>query len=171
MEPDPMDDLMATLREFVLLANRRGGSGLTPAEHARWAALEKVIPGTGRAPDRSDEDREGDGMPALVARAGGFEPARLLAVSRDGMRLAVRQSLPGGTCTVVQVAPAGKDLEYTFPCKVAWSDEDKMGLAFDGDPACGRADPAAIDRQRALDLQRAINVQTGWGARRGPGKA
>jgi hypothetical protein len=157
-----MDDVIEMLFDFVQLtakADARGGVGLTPTERARLLALSRMIPGDGSAPGPDDTD-EDDGVPVQLTAPGGFETARLVAVSRDGMRLRLAHPVRAGTATVVRVIAPALGAEFAFPCKVAWCDRDQMGLSFDGAPT--RTPLAAA---LGVGWNRQLDLRTGWGTR------
>ncbi|MEZ4405133.1 MAG: PilZ domain-containing protein [Polyangiales bacterium] len=162
-----MRELMELLCDYLSLHERVSqGAVLTVAERARWLTLLKVLPGSGRAPSAPDDDEdENDGSPVELTDGAGFAGARLMAVSRDGLRLRIERPLTLGERTVVRV-PVARGGEYAFPCVVAWRDDDSMGLRFDGLPVKGRA-PAASEGPWGRGLGR----RGAWGSRRGAGVA
>ena len=97
-------------------------------------------------------------MPVQITAPGGFELARLMAVSRDGLRIAVTHPLPVGAQTIVRVIVPRAALEYTFPCKVAWSEKDAMGLWFDGAPS-----KTPLSKALLVGWRRPLDLRTGWG--------
>lgn len=156
-----MDEIMEMLHDYVaMLARFTNGEGMTAPERARWLALSRILPGTGAAPEPAHDDDDDDGMPVQITAPGGFESARLLALSRDGMRLHLSHPLPVGTTTIVRVIAPKNGLEYTFPCKVAWADSERIGLAFDGAP--GRT---PLSKALAVGWRRPLDLRTGWGER------
>jgi hypothetical protein len=156
-----MDEIMEMLHDYVAMLARIGsGEGLSPQEQARWLALSRILPGTGSAPEPAEDDDDDDGMPVQITAPGGFESARLLAISRDGMRLHLAHPLPVGASTIVRVIAPKSGLEYTFPCKVAWADKERIGLAFDGAP--GRI---PLSKALLVGWRRPLDLRTGWGER------
>jgi hypothetical protein len=154
-----MDEIIEMLHEYVsLLARVTSGDALCSVDRARWLALSRLIPGTGEPPEPSDNDQAHDGVPVQVTAPGGFESARLLAVSRDGMRLCLSHPLPQGLATIVRAIAPRSGFEYTFPCKVAWSREESVGLAFDGAPK-----KLPLSKALLVGWRRPIDLRTGWG--------
>jgi hypothetical protein len=153
-----MDEVIEMLHDYVvMLAKLTAGQSLTSGERARWLALSRVLPGTGKPPEPADDDDD-DGMPVQITAPGGFESARLLAVSRDGMRLYLSRPLPVGTSTIVRLIAPRSGLEYTFPCKVAWAESDRIGLAFDGSP-----NKTPLSKALLVGWRRPLDLRTGWG--------
>jgi hypothetical protein len=153
-----MDEVIEMLHDYVvMLAKLTQGESLTSGERARWLALSRVLPGTGNAPGPADDDDD-DGMPVQITAPGGFESARLLAVSRDGMRLFLARPLPVGASTIVRIIAPRNGLEYTFPCKVAWADSERIGLAFDGAP-----NKTPLSKALLVGWRRPLDLRTGWG--------
>lgn len=154
-----MDELMEMLCDYVtMLARVSAGETLALADRARFLALSRLLPGTGEPPARSDDDAQDDGLPVQITAPNGFESARLLAVSRDGMRLYATHPLPVDSHTVVRVIVPRSGLEYTFPCKVAWSDESSMGVWFDGTPG-----KTPLSKALLVGWRRPLDLRTGWG--------
>jgi hypothetical protein len=157
-----MDDLIEMLFEYVDLASRanaRGAVDLSASERATLLALTQWIPGDGGAPS----PREGDGDGGLAAQwtgPDGFEVGRIVAISRDGLRMRLTHPMRAGAATIVRVTSASLGAEFAFPCRVAWCDRRQMGLLFDGAPSrTALAATADVRWSRPLDLR------TGWGRR------
>ncbi len=156
-----MDEIMEMLHDYVAMLARIGnGEGLSSPEQARWLALSRILPGTGAAPEPADDDDDDDGMPVQITAPGGFEAARLLAISRDGMRLHLSHPLPVGAQTIVRVIAPKSGLEYTFPCIVSWADSERIGLAFDGSPS-----RMPLSKALLVGWRRPLDLRTGWGER------
>lgn len=154
-----MDEIMEMLHDYVALRARvMSGDALSPSEHARWLALSRLLPGNGAPPEPSDDDEMDDGIPVQITAPGGFESARLLAVSRDGMRLYLARPLPEGSHTIVRIIAPRSGLEYTFPCKVSWVSGDAIGLAFDGAPS-----KTPLSKALLVGWHRPLDLRTGWG--------
>ena len=157
-----MRDLMELLCDYLTLEDKRSrGVALTATQHARWITLQKALPGTGNAPGPGPErERVEDGALVELTANGRFEAARLMGVSRDGLRVRLQQPLRIATQTLVRVIAEGPRTEYVYPCVVAWCDGHVMGLCFDGRPVRG-----LLVRSAAADWQCPLNLKTGWGAR------
>jgi hypothetical protein len=157
-----MRDLMELLVDYLTLEDKlTRGVALTAAQHARWITLQNALPGTGSAPGPGPQkERVEDGALVELTAHGRFEAARLMGVSRDGLRVRLHHPLRIGTQTLVRVIAEGPRTEYVYPCVVAWCDGHVMGLCFDGRPARG-----LLVRSAASDWQCPLNLQTGWGAR------
>jgi hypothetical protein len=156
-----MDEIMEMLHDYVsLLARVTNGESLSAGDRARWLALSRLIPGNGEPPEPSDDDSADDGMPVQITAPGGFESARLLAVSRDGMRLYLAHPLEVGTHTIVRVIAPRSGLEYTFPCLVGWAEGEAIGLAFDGAPS-----KTPLSKALLVGWRRPLDLRTGWGER------
>lgn len=157
-----MRDLMELLCDYLVLRDKLArGTALTAAQHARWVTLQKALPGTGSAPGRGPErERVEDGALVELTANGRFEAARLMGVSRDGLRMRIHRPLPPGAQTLVRVIAEGPRTEYVYPCVVAWCDGHVMALRFDGRP-----DRGLLVRSAAADWQCPLNLQTGWGVR------
>lgn len=155
-----MDDVIEMLFDFVQLeAKTRTRTPLTPVERGRLLALTRMIPGDGSAPGPDDTD-ENDGIPVQLTAPGGFETARLVAASRDGLRMRLAHPVKAGTLTVVRVIAPALGAEFAFPCRVAWCEHDQMGLSFDGEPT--RTPLAAA---LGVGWNRQLDLRTGWGRR------
>lgn len=163
-----MRELMELLCEYLGLYDRVShGALLTVTERARWLTLLKVLPGSGNAPSAPDDDSpedDADGSPVELTDGAGFSGARLMAVSRDGLRLRIERPLGLGERTVVRV-PVSRG-EYAFPCVVAWRDTHAMGLRFDGLPARSRP-----SNTPASPWGVGLGRRTAWGTRRVAGTA
>ena len=157
-----MRDLMEMLCDYLMLEDKRArGITLTAAQHARWITLLKALPGTGSAPGPGPEkERVEDGALIELTANGRFEAARLMGISRDGLRMRIQHPLLPGTQTLVRVIAEGPRTEYVYPCVVAWCDGHVMGLRFDGRPS-----RALLLRSEAGDWQCPLHLQTGWGVR------
>jgi hypothetical protein len=156
-----MDELMEMLCDYVTLVGRVStGDFLSTSDRARFLALSRLLPGTGEPPSPSEDDGDDDGMPVQLTAPNGFETARLVAVSRDGMRIAVAHPLAVGDHTIVRVIVPRSGLEYTFPCVVAWSEGDAIGLAFDGCPSKTPLSTALL-----VGWRRPLDLRTGWGTK------
>ena len=156
-----MDEIMEMLHDYVtMLARVTAGDPLSSIDRARWLALSQILRGNGAPPEPRDYNPEECGMPVQLTSSGGFESAHLVAATRDGMRLLLEHPLTTGTLTVVRVITPRSGLEYTFPCKVIWSDNEGIGLAFDGAP--GRA---SLGSALLVGWKRPLDLRTGWGAR------
>lgn len=158
-----MDAVIDMLFDYVQLAakaNDRTREGLTPDERLRLLALSRILPGDGSAPGPEDGDDD-DGVPVQLTAPGGFETARLVAISRDGMRLRLAHPLAAGSATVVRIIAPTFGYEFTFPCRVAWCDRDQMGVEFDGTP--GKT-PLAL--ALTIGWNRQLDLRTGWGRKR-----
>jgi hypothetical protein len=158
-----MDELIEMLHDFVELTTRaKGGTDdtLTAQEKGRVLALTRMLPGDGAAPGPDADDGDQDGIPVQLTAPGGFETARLIAVSRDGMRLHLAHPIAAGTTTIVRVIAPSVGVEFAFPCRVAWCDADAIGLLFDGAPT---KVPLAI--ALGIGWQRPLDLRTGWGRR------
>lgn len=154
-----MDELMEMLCDYVtLLARVSSGDVLSTGERARFLALSRLLPGTGSPPGPSEDDGEEDGMPVQMTAPGGFESARMMAVSRDGVRVCAGHALPMDAHTIVRVIVPRSGLEYTFPCKVVWVDGEAMGLAFDGSPS-----KTPLSKALLVGWRRPLDLRTGWG--------
>lgn len=157
-----MDDVIDMLFDFVQLAAKttgRNGSALTAEERGRLLALTRMIPGDGSAPGPDDSD-EDDGVPVQLTAPGGFETARLVAVSRDGMRLRLAHPVRAGSATVIRIIAPTLGYEFAFPCRVAWCDHDQMGVAFDGAPS-----KTQLAQALGVGWNRQLDLRTGWGRR------
>jgi hypothetical protein len=157
-----MRDLMELLCDYLTLEDKLArGARLTTAQHARWLTLQKAIPGTGSAPGPGPgNERTDDGALVELTASGRFEAARLMGVSRDGLRMRMHHPLPVGAQTLVRVIAEKPRTEYVYPCVVAWCDGHVMGLRFDGRPVRG-----LLVRADAADWQCPLDLRTGWGAR------
>lgn len=157
-----MRDLMELLCDYLMLEDKRArGVDLTVPQHARFLTLQKALPGTGNAPGPGPEkERVEDGAVVELTANGRFEAARLMGVSRDGLRMRMHHPLPPGAQTLVRVIAEGPRTEYVYPCVVAWCDGHVMGLRFDGRPVRG-----LLVRAEVTDWQCPLNLQTGWGVR------
>lgn len=158
-----MDEVIDMLFDYVQLAAKANGrtrAVLTPDERGRLLALTRMIPGDGSAPGPDDSD-EDDGVPVQLTAPGGFETARLVAVSRDGMRLRLAHPVAAGSATVVRVIAPTLGYEFAFPCRVAWCDSDQMGIEFDGAPT---KTPLAL--ALTVGWNRQLDLRTGWGSKR-----
>jgi hypothetical protein len=156
-----MDEIMEMLHDYVaLLARVTDGDELASGDRARWLALSRLLPGNGAPPEPSDDDESDDGIPVQITAPGGFESARLLAVSRDGMRLYLSHPLEEGSHTIVRVIAPRTGLEYTFPCLVSWAEGDAIGLAFDGAPI-----KTPLSKALLVGWRRPLDLRTGWGER------
>lgn len=157
-----MRDLMELLCDYLILQDKLSrGTELSAAQHARWITLQKALPGTGHAPGPGPEkERVEDGALVELTANGRFEAARLMGVSRDGLRVRLQHPLRIATQTLVRVIAEGPRTEYVYPCVVSWCDGNVMGLCFDGRPARG-----PLVRADASDWQCPLNLQTGWGVR------
>ncbi len=157
-----MRDLMELLCDYLMLEDKLArGTRLTTAQHARWLTLQKALPGTGSAPGPGPgNERSDDGALVELTASGRFEAARLMGVSRDGLRMRMHQPLPVGAQTLVRVIAEKPRTEYVYPCVVAWCDGHVMGLRFDGRPVRG-----LLVRADAIDWQCPLDLRTGWGAR------
>ena len=157
-----MRDLMELLCDYLTLEDKRArGIDLTTAQHARWITLLKALPGTGNAPGPGPtKERVEDGALVELTANGRFEAARLMGVSRDGLRVRIQGPLSVGAQTLVRLIAEGPRTEYVYPCVVAWCDGHVMGLRFDGRPVRG-----LLVRSAASDWQCPLNLQTGWGVR------
>ncbi|MBK8694533.1 MAG: hypothetical protein IPN17_20200 [Deltaproteobacteria bacterium] len=93
-----MRDLMELLCDYLMLEDKRArGITLTAAQHARWITLLKALPGTGSAPGPGPEkERVEDGALIELTANGRFEAARLMGVSRDGLRMRIQHPLLPG---------------------------------------------------------------------------
>ncbi len=153
-----MRELMELLCDYLTLDHRLTcGQRLSPAQHARWLALQGALPGTGNAPGPGpSNERTDDGVRVELTAHGRFDGARLMGVSRDGLRLRLRQPLALGTRTVVRVVVART--EYVYPCVVAWCDGHVMGVCFDGRP-----ERAAVLGEVSGEWQSPLKLETGWG--------
>ncbi len=131
-------------------------------------ALLEVLPGTGSAATLPTDVTEGDddGTPVELTTAGGFGRARLMAVSRDGMRLRGSLRLPVGTRSLVRVILARHGVEWTFPCVVAWRSDGALGLAFDGCPT-----RQTLTRALRKGWQSPLDLRVAWGPRFAMGTA
>jgi PilZ domain len=157
-----MDEVIDMLFDYVQLAAKATGRNrapLTAEERGRLLALTRMIPGDGSAPGPDDSDAD-DGVPVQLTAPGGFETARLVAVSRDGMRLRLAHPVAAGTATVVRVIAPALGFEFAFPCRVAWCDRDQMGIEFDGAPT---KTPLAL--ALTIGWNRQLDLRTGWGKR------
>ena len=157
-----MDDVIDMLFDFVQLqakATGRNGTALNAKERAQLLALSKMIPGDGSAPGPDDTD-EDDGVPVQLTAPGGFETARLVAGSRDGMRLRLAHPVRAGTASIVRVIAPALGYEFAFPCRVAWCEHNQMGIAFDGTPS---KTPLAL--ALGVGWNRQLDLRTGWGGR------
>jgi hypothetical protein len=156
-----MDELMEMLCDYVtMLARISGGESLPASERARFLALSRLLPGTGEPPGPSEDEDDDEGMPVQLTAPGGFEPARLMAVSRDGLRLAVQHPLAVGAQTIIRVIVPRSGLEYTFPCRVAWANNSAMGVAYDGSPS-----GTPLSKALLVGWRRPLDLRTGWGAK------
>lgn len=158
-----MDDIIDMLFDYVQLAAKSSGptrTMLSAEDRGRLLALTRMIPGDGAAPGPDDSD-EDDGVPVQITAPGGFETARLVAVSRDGMRLRLAHPVDAGTATVVRVIAPTLGFEFAFPCRVAWCDRDQMGVIFDGAPT---KTPLAL--ALGIGWNRQLDLRTGWGKKR-----
>lgn len=156
-----MDEVMEMLHEYVtLLAHVTAGEPLTREDNARWLALSRLIPGNGEAPEPSSDDDVDEGMPVQITAPGGFESARLLAVSRDGMRMYLAHPPPVGAHTIVRVIAPRNGVEYTFPCKVVWVQGEAIGLVYDGAPK-----KTPLSKALLVGWRRPLDLRTGWGER------
>lgn len=157
-----MRDLMELLCDYLALEDKLArGARLTTAQHARWLTLQKALPGTGRAPGPGPEgERPEDGALVELTANGRFGAARLMGVSRDGLRMRMHKPLPVGAQTLVRVIADKPRTEYVYPCVVAWCDAHVMGLRFDGRPVRG-----LLVRDDAADWQCPLDLRTGWGVR------
>ena len=143
-----MRDLMELLVDYLTLEDKlTRGVAHTAAQHARWLTLQNALPGTGNAPGPGPQkERVEDGALVELTAHGRFEAARLMGVSRDGLRVRLHHPLRIGTQTLVRVIAEGPRTEYVYPCVVAWCDGHVMGLCFDGRPARGLLVRAAAGR-------------------------
>jgi hypothetical protein len=157
-----MRDLMELLCDYLTLEDKiTRGVRLTAGQQARWLTLHNALPGTGSAPGPGPaKERVEDGALVELTANGRFEAARLMGVSRDGLRVRIQQPLRLGTQTLVRVIAEGPRTEYVYPCVVAWCDGHVMGMCFDGRPVRG-----LLVRSAAADWQCPLNLQTGWGVR------
>lgn len=158
---------------LALAAQRAAGRSLDEGQHLRWLGLLRVLPGTSdpagppaAPPVSHDEESDNDGTLVEITTETGFGSARLMAVSRDGMRLRSRSPLAVDTRTVVRVVLGRAGLEYTFPCVVVWRTRTAMGLAFDGTPA-----RVALRHSLPRGWQSPLTLHTGWGPRPAMGLA
>lgn len=162
-----MDELIEMLHDYVqlkvqLTTRTKGADGLplSQEEKGRLMALARMLPGDGAAPGPDSDDGEQDGIPVQLTAPGGFETARLIAVSRDGMRLHLVHPIAAGTTTVVRVIAPSVGVEFAFPCRVAWCDADAMGLDFDGAPS-----KTPLSQALGIGWNRPLDLRTGWGRR------
>jgi hypothetical protein len=156
-----MDDLIEMLFEYVDLASRTSarGVGLSTDERIKLLALTQWLPGDGGAPGPSDADGEG-GLHAQMTGPDGFESGRIVALSRDGLRVCLTHPMRAGSATIVRVMCPSLRAEFAFPCRVVWCDRQQMGLRFDGAPS--RTTLAADAEAR---WNRPLDLRTGWGRR------
>ena len=157
-----MRDLMELLCDYLTLDDKRArGIDLTAAQHARWSTLQKALPesGDGRPPGPTKERSEDGALVELTAN-GRFEVARLMGVSRNGLRVRIEPPLSVGAQTLVRLIAEGPRTEYVYPCVVAWCEGHVVGLRFDGRPVRG-----LLVRSAGSDWQCPLNLQTGWGVR------
>lgn len=161
-----MRALMDLLCDYLTLAAQRAtGQPLDEAQQHHWLGLQRVLPGAPEGapptpPQGPDDESDEDGTLVELTTDGGFGTARLIAVSREGMRLRSRLHLPVGARTVVRVVLGRAEVEYTFPCVVAWRTAKSVGLAFDGAPL-------RVDLRHTLrrGWQSPLALRTGWGPR------
>lgn len=158
-----MDELIEMLHDYVELTTRaKGADGLSlnRQEKGRLVALSQMLPGDGGAPGQDADDNDEDGIPVQLTAPGGFETARLIAVSRDGMRLHLVHPIAAGTTTIVRVIAPSVGVEFAFPCRVAWCAADSMGLLFDG-----ASTKTPLAQALGIGWQRPLDFRTGWGRR------
>jgi len=158
---------------LALAAQRAAGHSLNETQHQRWVGLLRLLPGTSdphtpsaAPPVTPDDEPDADGTPVELTTDTGFGAARLMAVSRDGLRLRSHTPLPVGARTVVRVVLGRLGLEYTFPCVVAWRTRTAMGLSFDGTPARG-----PLRQTQPRGWLSPLALHTGWGRRPAMGLA
>lgn len=122
-----IDEILEATQAYLVLRDRlAAGKALSSADRAKWLFLSQSLPGTGAAPEPAEDDYD-DGMPVQFSIASNFERGKLLAISRDGVRLFLseRSRLPIGLTTVIEARG------FSFACRVVWCREDIAGLVFD----------------------------------------
>jgi hypothetical protein len=155
-----VDEIIEMVHDHVVLATRvAAGESLVSPDRAHLLALTRLLPGTGAAPEPTDDDDPDDGLPAQLTTRGGFAPARLAAISRDGMRVYLADPRALGPRTAVRLIAARAGLEYVFPCWVAWRGDAAAGLLFDGTPTRTR-----LSKAMRVGWRQALPLATSWGA-------
>jgi len=155
-----MEAILDLLHDYVALSFRAlERRALSREDRGRWLALSRLIPGDGNAPraPAGSPDGDSDGLPVQIIAPGGFEAARLLALSREGVRVATERPMPVGAVTALRIVVPKSGLEYVYACRVQWIQGDTMGLLFDGPPT-----RTSLSRTSAVGWKRTLDLRTGW---------
>ncbi len=149
-----MDKLLDLLFDFCVLRARRD-EALTPHEQARLVAFMKLIPGDDDPPvTPPGGDDEDDGYPIQVSTPSGFVPGKLMAISKGGFRLNLREPIEKNASLALRIVVPEAGLEYAYPCKVQWRQEFVVGVSFDGAPSQTKIHAVnAFSWQRPMDLR------------------
>lgn len=141
------------------------GAPLSAIEQIELLSLIRLMATDYPLPEPGPLPRTESGLSVQLTAPGGFLKGELMMVCAGGLIVACSSPLRAGQSTLLRLADAETELEYTIPCVVSWmyvGAPSAMALRVDGAPARMNVEglmpgmwrsPLGLQRAEALEPQ------------------
>jgi hypothetical protein len=141
------------------------GAPLSAFEQIELLSLIRLMSTDYPLPEPGPLPRAEPGLAVQLTAPGGFLKGQLKVVCAGGLVIACSSPLRAGQSTILRLADAETEVEYTIPCVVSWTYAgvpSAMALRVDGAPARMNVEspmpgmwrsPLGLQRREALETQ------------------